>query len=90
MQIFLLEKDNSRFITITRESLRRYGVWNNYLWDYEITDDRIAHEIANGFIDLENNSVLWKLYEFLGQPYKDFDKWKYEMGIMVNQLSVKV
>lgn len=88
MQIFLLDHHNSRFVTITPENLRRYS-FTNFIWDYQITEESVCKLIKEEKVKLESsyNPILWLLYDYLGQPYKDFGQWKYQLQIKVNQIA---
>jgi len=90
MKLFILKGVNSRFIEIRKDHINLFTQQTPYVFDYEITRPRLARWIASGELTVapDTRKVWYSLYEYMGKPYSDFEKWLEELMIDANQLGI--
>lgn len=89
MKIFVLEKVNSKFVDLTTNNLRSVG-YKNFVYETDITEDRIVQWLANKEIKINLDYVtVWQmLYEYMRRPYDNLEHWQYLLQQKANQLEV--
>ena len=87
MKIFVLEKQNSKFIDLTTGNLRTIS-YKNFVYENDITEDRIVHWLVNKEIkiNLDYLTVWQMLYEYMRRPYQNLEDWQYQLQCKANEL----
>ena len=89
MKIFVLEKENSKFVELNTGNLRRIS-YKKFVYETEITEDRIVQWIANGEIkiNLDYYTVWQILYEYMRRPYQNLEHWQYLLQCKANEIEI--
>lgn len=87
MKIFILEKEKSRFTELTTGNLRTIS-YKNFVYENDITEDRIVQWIVNKEIKINLDYLpVWQtLYEYMRRPYQNLEQWQYQLQCKANEL----
>jgi len=85
----VLEKENSKFVELNTGNLRRIN-YKKFVYETEITEDRIVQWIANGEIkiNLDYYTVWQILYEYMRRPYQNLEHWQYLLQCKANEIEI--